>query len=337
MSAIRLFRLAAPVLLSISAVGLVSWYMLLPNSTLVGARDSQSDPDKKAALPMAMQFNAGSDMSTTLPPSLRDRPLSRLPVDAQGYMVSSPQVVEYFQQYLIARGELGSDAALDALVRQQITTQLRGLPAKDDALAIWSAYRRYLVALADEPDQSVADGGTPEATLEAQVKRKIQLQTKYLGDWAAGLFGESDRVQMVMAGVMKIESRQDLGEAEKKRQLDLLYASNNYVPPITAGVDSIARMKSAGLSSEAVRANIEQVFGEASVKRYDELNREDQAWTDRYQAYSQSRNVLMTQGLSADEQNAQLEQLRSSYFGNSADAARAAALDRIEKAKLAGR
>lgn len=326
--------------LALAVVGAVSigatlWFNPAPSrggrtvATPRAASSPSASQDAHAQLASAPRANA-------LPTSLDGSSPPRLPLDAGGRLAHTRAVRDFFDYFLSAQSEM-SAAALDALVRRQIAAQLDSTAANDEAVAVWQRYTSYLTALDPLPRAASAPGSKPDLdAIQLALDQRDALSTRIMGEWSKPFFGAELQRQRTDLARLRITSDPTLTEAEKAARLATLdaalppqeRAARERVRQQQASVEAIAQLQKQGASLDAMRAQIAQTLGPEAAERVVQMQKDDDAWHARYADYASQREQIDKLGLSAQERDAQVAQLRRQFFANPSDAMRAASLDR---------
>ncbi|WP_186018068.1 lipase secretion chaperone [Burkholderia gladioli] len=316
------------------AAGAIAWWLLPPGG----------EPRHDAAAVVASATVAASDgqvgeaapLAATLPASLAGSSAPRLPLDAGGRLARTRAVRDFLDYCLSAQHDL-TPAGLDALVRREIAAQLEGSPAQQDALDAWQRYRAYFDGLARLPGGgSVLGDKLDPAAMQLALEQRATLASRTLGEWAEPFFGEEQRRQRLDLERIRIARDPALSDEQKAARLaaldtQLTPAERAQQAAIRAqqdAVSKIAAMQQAGATPEQMRAQLAQALGPEAAARAAKLQQDDDAWQGRYQAYAAERDRILAQGLSPDDRDARIAQLRQQTFTEPGEAIRAASLDR---------
>ncbi|RKE39094.1 lipase chaperone LimK [Paraburkholderia sp. BL23I1N1] len=275
----------------------------------------------------------------TLPASLEGSSPPPLPTDGHGHLARTHAVREFFDYFLTTQDEI-SATALDALMRRQISAQLDGTPAADEAVTVWQRYNAYLTALAQLPqpssDQSQSGAKLDLDALQLSLDQRDALGMRLMGEWSEPFFGAESQQQHTDVARLRIASDSALSSAQKAARLAALDAA---LPPETraaherarqqqAALDAIGQAQKQGGSLDAMRAQITQTLGPEAAERVVHMQQADDAWQARYADYASQRAQIEKQDLPPQQREVQIVQLRQQFFSNPSDAMRAASLDR---------
>lgn len=329
------------------AVGAVSagaalWLNLPPSARDASALHAESAASSaQTARASSKDMAASTSMAGALPASLEGSSPPHLPTDGHGHLARTRAVRDFFDYFLTTQNEI-SAATLDALVRRHVAAQLDGTPAADEAVAVWQRYNAYLMALAQVPQNSPAQGQSQSGAkldldaLQLSLDQRDALGTRLMGEWNEPFFGAESQQQHTDLARLRVASDGSLSAAQKAARLTALDAA---LPPETraaherarqqqAALDAIGQAQKQGGSLDTMRAQITQTLGPEAAQRVVQLQQADDAWQARYADYSSQRAQIDKQDLPRQQRDAQIAQLRQQFFTNPGDAMRAASLDR---------
>jgi lipase chaperone LimK len=343
----------------VAVIGAVAIYWLGPASTPAPAVADVDHVTAVATVAMvaigsaAPMVAAADPQVPAWPQMLRGTAAPGLPVNDQGQLEHKRGVRDFFDYFLTTQSVL-NPVQLDALVRQQIKVQLDGKPAANQAEALWKSYCAYLEALtqlAAAPGYStpaIAAGGAvvgitaaDAASLQSFIEQRGALRRRFLSEWSAPFFGEEDQALLAFVTRARIAQDKTLSDAERKRRL--LEIEQN-LPPGERSVEqqekqqqqwfaAIDQMRQQNLSPEAMREEVAKLKGPEFADRFVAQEQQNQAWQANYDEYAAQRNQIQAQGLSPQDQETQVEQVRAKFFPKPGDALRAAGLDQIAQLK----
>lgn len=275
-----------------------------------------------------------------LPPSLAGTEVDcAVATDAAGHLQATPGLRQCFDYFLSAVGE-ESPETLMARIRAQLRSRLQE-PALGEAEKVLAGYVAYLRGVADiEKRQTSSTPGQWDLEKVRQQMQQVQaLRRMYLApDVIAAFFDEDDAYDRYTLARLELLQNRNLPAAARARQLatldqqlpaslrDSLKTVNQYTDLRTLTED----WKKRGGSADELRQIRSNLVGEEATTRLEALDQENSAWDTRMAAwYGQRDAVLKNAGLSAQDRDRQLEELRRSHFGNEAERLRVQALERI--------
>jgi lipase chaperone LimK len=295
-----------------------------------------------AAAPRARAARLEPDRATgTLPASLAGSVPPRLPLDEHGHLRKARAVRDFFDYFLTAQHQVPPNA-LDALVRKGIAAQLDGAIAEPEALEVWQRYRLYLQTLGSLETLSAqaSNSGTTHTAdldaMQASLDERASVATRTLGaDWSEAFFGPDWRHAHYMIERWRIQRDSTLTDAQKAARVQALEQS---LPPderaslernerAQAQIRAIAQLQQPGVTIDQLRAKATQAFGPEAADRIVKMRQDDDAWHAKYAGYAAQRASIEAMGLSPEERDAQIAQLRRRVFTDPAQALRAASLD----------
>lgn len=344
----RAFRFIAATLIATAAVAFVARFV---GASMAARAGNHAGNDVGRATPAqrpSIEERGGSSLSAASstaaasraqPHSLSGSIAPRLPLDVRGHLARTRAARDFFDYFLTARREMTPEA-LDAMVRRAIGAQLEGSDAQSEALDLWQRYRRYLAGLAElAPLQSDAVGSNagrnPDA-LQAAFDARASLANRTMGaSWSEAFFGEQWRATAYSLARLRIGIDPTLTEAQRVARLaawrQSLPADERVAlereASAQATVDTIATLTRDDRSADALRAQATQALGAEVAERVVRMRREDDAWRARYADYATQRASIDAMGLSPEEHNARVTQLRQRIFSSVGERVRAAALD----------
>lgn len=251
--------------------------------------------------------------------------------DRLGNLIPTPHLRQMFEYFLSALGE----ESLGQLVAR-IESALAGLeePARSQALATLGAYLDYKLAVS-ELEQTYGDVkglGTDE------VQRRITEIHALRRTWldaatAEAFFADDEAVDRFQMEKRRITRDGSLTAEEKVEALRK--AESSLPEPLRearketrqfAEYEQVRRQLAD--DPRALGAWRQEAFGAEAADRLAQLEKEQQEWSLRWQAYSVERDRLMSSGLAAQEREEALDRLRARHF-NETERIRAEALDSI--------
>lgn len=270
-----------------------------------------------------------------MPSPLAGSSVPRLPLDSRGHLARTRAVRDFFDYFLTAQSD-ETPTALDALVTHAIAMQLEGTMAQAEALDVWKRYRAYFDALA----QSTGTGATPgdrldPAALQLALDQRATLASRTLGEWSAPFFGAEQERQRYGLERLKIARDPSLNDAQKRERLTAL---EQLLPPEQRAeaaraqaqqdaVGAISQLQKQAATPDEMHAQIAQQLGPEVAMRAAQMQRDDDAWQAKYRDYATQRAQIDAQQLAPAERDAQVAQLRASFFTGPGELQRAASLD----------
>jgi lipase chaperone LimK len=269
---------------------------------------------------------ANTSLSGTLVPG-------KLMTDSQGHLIadsSSKAIMDYF---LSLSGEM-PDATIRKLM-EQWARQNAGAIASADLLDLLDRYHHYRTAFASG-DYAAHYSGNGDDDIRRKLQMRQQLRQDTFGaDTANSLFADEDRYDRFSLERHDIMTS-DRSDEEKAAALQALrhtlpeplakqYQQQYDLQHLPAREQS---MKQQGANAADLYAFRQQQFGEAAAMRLQKLEEQRLAWQNRYQNYTQQRDLINHAALSSDDKKEQLDALRARLF-NASEQQRAAALDRL--------
>ncbi len=279
-----------------------------------------------------------------LPLSLSGSMAPRLPLDTRGQLAQTRAVRDFFDYFLAAQHEL-SAAALDTMVQGEIASQLDGTPAQAEALDLWRRYSAYRDAVtrtaplqAPEPVDGAngASGGPNLDAMQSTLAERASISGRTMGAaWSESFFGREWRRANYDLARLRVTIDRSLTDAQKAARLEALAellppderAASEHDANPRAFVEAISALQTPGLSAEALRAAATQALGAGAAERVVQMQKDDLAWREKYEAYVVQRARIDAMALAPADRDAQIAQLREGAFATAGERLRAASLD----------
>jgi len=316
----------------VAALALALYLGIAPKTSGASGKTNSAAPSQAAP---TYAGSASGAAASALPDMLAGTSPPRLPLETGGHLAKKHAVRDFFDYFLTTQDDL-PPAAVDKLVRKYIAAQLDGIPAADEALAVWQRYTTYRTAVNQLPTPSAIPGSKPDFdALQQAIDQRAALVSRTMGEWSEAFFGaELLRTRTDLAR-LRISADSSLSAAEKTARLTALDAT---LPPEQraalervqqqqASIDAIAQMQKQGASPDAVRAQVTQTLGPEAAERVVQMEQDEQSWQGKYADYAAQRAQIDKLNVSQQERTAQIARLRQQFFANPADAMRAASLD----------
>ncbi|HWX10839.1 MAG TPA: lipase secretion chaperone [Trinickia sp.] len=276
-----------------------------------------------------------------LPLSLSGSMAPRLPLDARGRLAQTRAVRDFFDYFLAAQHEM-SAAALDTMVQREIASQLDGTAAQAEALDLWRRYSAYRDAVTrtaplQAPQQvNGASSGPDLDAIQSALAQRASIAGRTMGTaWSESFFGHEWRRANCDLARLRVTNDGSLTDAQKAARLEAL---TDLLPPderaaserearLRASVEAIAALQTQSLPAEELRAAATQALGAEAAERVVQMQKDDFAWREKYEAYADQRARIDAMGLAPADRDAQIAQLRERAFATDGERLRAASLD----------
>lgn len=255
-----------------------------------------------------------------------------LTLDAEGNLVADENLRVLMEFFLALDGEQ-EPAQIRALFLATMATQCNAA-CVDDAATLFDQYQDYLAALANQLP-ALAENADLRGRLEAVVALRHQTLGQTLAD---ALFWYEEQYDHYRVRQWEIQQDASLSVAEKQAQLQALQltapAGLLEREQSTLHLQQARQLRSqyAPENSAALYSARADLFGADAAERLQQLDSQRQAWDQRYQHYRQEVAALKTSGLSQQDQQQQIDQLRQRHY-DAQESQRVAALDRIHAAE----
>lgn len=271
-----------------------------------------------------------------LPESLKGTLLhQRLQTDEQGNLRISSDIKRVFDYFLSTIEEEELDVIL-ARIDEYLNYYLQE-PALSQSKNILSQYIDLKKALYDfelarsdslkemiDSGDLLSDKTRYLALLQEQLEAQSGLRSQYLDAEVYEAFYASEEAydQYSLARLL-VEAEEGLSDEEKSERLAQIDAQTS-IELVESRKESgitdelkarVEQVKSNGGGEQEVRAVRVEMFGEEAAERFDALDQERARWQARLDRYlSQRQEILLMEGLSVEERQAQVDTLRSSQF-----------------------
>lgn len=275
--------------------------------------------------PVAETLNNTSLAGTTVP--------AELVVDGDGQLILNSGTRAILEYFLSLSGEL-PDEEIHQLIRQWAEDNA-GPRAASDLLVLLDRYNAYR--------QRFASGdyaASTEADITDKLRQRQQLREGIFGADAAALFADENRYDQFSLQRREILAS-DMSETEKEQAMQTLHASlpeqlatqYRQQHALSHLQETEQAIQEKGGNNADRFAYHQQTFGDEAALRLQSLAQQRQRWQQRYQDYAAQRDRILSSGLSRQDQQQQLAQLRTDRF-NETEQQRVSALDRLERNQL---
>jgi lipase chaperone LimK len=259
-----------------------------------------------------------------LPPSLQGtQPPPGLIIDAQGNLVVTRALRDFFDYFLSALGE-ESLATIEQRVKAYMA---KSLPVRADVRAehIFEGYVNYRLALQKLPQA----GGKPAVQLDiaavtAQKQQEASLRSEYLEpDVVSAFFGDDDAYDRYTLARLQLERDKSLSEAQKKAQLQQLFAQLPAQTQATLqSMQNFQSLEQLNASCQQQGCTPDQLYqqraalgGPEAADRLQALDQQRAAWKSRVDTYLDQRAAILANPSYSDgDKQAQIQQLQQSGF-----------------------
>jgi len=258
-----------------------------------------------------------------------------LVVDEGGNLRVSSDIRRVFDYFLSTVNEEPLDTVL-ARINEYLEYHLEN-PALNQAKGILAGYIDLKKALYDfeierseimklylEEEQPTQSGGSKLLLLEEQLQARNELRAQHLSLEAYEAFYEDEQIfDQYTLDRMKVMADTSLSINEQQAELDQIdsVAPEHLVlaRQETQITDTLkkrtALLQEQGADDSDIRALRSEMFGEEAADRFDELDKKRAEWKKRLEQYLTERSqILATEGLSFEERELQVEELRTSRF-----------------------
>ncbi|KZY40234.1 MULTISPECIES: lipase secretion chaperone [unclassified Oleiphilus] len=297
------------------------------------------------AKPLASNLAEGAQLISTLayesrlgalPDSLQGTQMQQsLQVDEQGNLRISSDIKRVFDYFLSTIEEEELDVVL-ARIDEYLSYYLQE-PALTQSKQILAQYISLKQALYDyelsrsesikgmmENGELMADKGRYVALLSEQLNALSEMRAQYLdAEVYEAFYASEEAYDQYTLARLSIDAEKGLSAEEKEQRLAQVDAQapadiieSRREARITDELNSrVAQIKEEGGGYEEVRAVRVEMFGVEAAERFDTLDQERAQWQARIDSFlDQRQEILLIEGLSAEERQAQVDTLRASQF-----------------------
>lgn len=283
---------------------------------------------QESAQDEALTISVNRILATT---SLADTQVpAKLNIDRQGHLIvdsNSKAILDYF---LSLSGEIPEQQIRSLL--QQWASGTAGETAARELTTLHDSYQHYLRAFS-----SGDFAANNDSNIRDQLQRRQRLRDDILGaDHASSFFADEDRYDQYSLQRHDILAS-ELSDQEKELALTTLrqtqpehlarqYQQQHQLRTLQKSEQAL--IESGGDETDLFALHQEQ-FGDAAALRLQQLSRQRNNWKRKVDDYQQQRQKIQMSGLSDQDQQQQLEQLRNTLFSE-AEQQRISALERIQ-------
>jgi lipase chaperone LimK len=268
-----------------------------------------------------------------LPKSLRGPTIGNaLQVDEDGNLIISIDLKDLFDYFLSTITEEDLDTIL-LRINEYLTHYLQD-PALSEAKAILTQYIEFKYSLMDlekEMGEELAQMSQQDKVnggylrfLQKQMHQRNTLRSQHLDIEVHEIFYEDEELydeytysKLLVtsdASLSAIEQFDRVAELQSALPEDVRESIRNTQITDELRIRTNQLLESGG-DQEQVRELRREMFGDSAVQRFDELDQQRAAWNSRINSYlTQRATILSSQGLTEDELNLQVDDLRSSLF-----------------------
>ncbi len=255
-------------------------------------------------------------------PSLRQTSVDGLPPVPVSGKMDAKQLKALFDYYLATQGERTLPE-----IRQEIEKQLAARLSGKDLQDAQDFFHRYLAYLNDL-GQAGKIISPVSADVVSQMSQRLQLLRQirarhFTPQELKQLFASSDAMDELVLQRMAIQRRQDLSEAEKRRQLDELEqslqpeqrAARLQTIQHIALADAERSLRQKGGTPEQLQALRAEMVGVEAAQRLAAVDAEVVVWQTKLQQWKQEREQLTKdEALSGPQRQQALQELEQKLF-----------------------
>ncbi len=302
-----------------------------PQNTPVAGASPSSD---NGQYPSQLMASDPVDIPQQLPASLEDTnvPGGWNRTDANGSLVPTPQLRQLFEHYLAALGE-ESLPQLVARIRRALATLQE--PARSEAMGILGAYLDYKLELGE---LEAASGEVATLNPDAMARQHEQIRSlrrRWLdAETAEAFFAVEEAVDDFQLARMRVRADDSL--SDEARAARLHEAEQALPQPLRQAREQTRKFSDYQQvrqqlrdDPEALQAWRESAFGAEAAERLAQVEAQQQAWDERWQAYQREMAELEKLGLAGPEREAAIRRLRERHF-EGPEIYRAEALDSVQ-------
>lgn len=189
-----------------------------------------------------------------------------------------------------------------------------------DLMAAYQDYRKELAQLSPQSMSMQSNGMTPDRLLERMHALRRQ---HFDAATADALFGVEEAQARYSLEAMRIE--QDVSLSPEQRQERIGALRRQFQPEVLAPFENsaaqvddlaaeVAAMRERGASEADIQYLREQRLGVDAASELAKMEAQQAEWDHRYRLYRQERTLIDASGLSEQDKQAQIDQLRRKHF-----------------------
>lgn len=252
--------------------------------------------------------------------------------DVHGSLVPTPNLRQLFEHYLAA---LGEETLAQLIARIEKTLSELPEPARSEAIETLGAYLDYKLELGELEASSGGVATLNPDRMARQFAEIRSLRRRWLdADTADAFFAMEEAVDDFQLAQRRIRADDSL--SDEARAARLQEAEQALPPPIREARQQTRKFseyqqvrEQLSDDPQALQAWREETFGAEAAGRLAQVEADQQAWDERWQAYEQEKAELKKLGLAGPEREAALQRLRDQYF-EGPEQYRAEALDSLQ-------
>ena len=282
---------------------------------------------------LSSSLNSVRNFTKPIPKSLEGIDLNiELPLDAGGNLIVGMEVKDLFEIYLSAMGEEELDEIL--LRIQDALAQQLNSPALEQGYDALKRFIDYKVELANLEKQAADPALNELESIRRQKEILAAIQQEYFSPIEAdALFAAEIQYDNFMLEHLTIQQNEDLTDAEKLQQVEVLEAS--LPEDVRAGRESAMapakvyeqaqQMKADGQSDVDIYQMRSETLGEEAATALAQLDQQRDQWQQRLNSFKSQYESIESSGLSAEDQKVEVNALLDRDF-NSTESIRVRAL-----------
>lgn len=303
----------------------------LPKEALPGLSDSVSGLQGELAADLPYDSRFGQ-----LPGTLEGTEfIAPLAVDENGHLRVSGDIRQAFDYFLSAIDEEPLDSIVGR-INEYLDYSLKE-PALSEAKAILLSYLELKQALYDfetaraerfkgvmEEGASLQDPNIHRRLLEEQFLERNRLRAEYLSpEVHEAFYGREEaydeytlaRIRVLNDDSLSAEARASALDTIDSQAPEHVTLARKEARIVDTLQERTAEIQAAGGSQEDIRALRTDMFGAEAAERFEQLDQRRAEWQQRVDDYlAQRQSILSYEGISMEERNAQIDQLRESLF-----------------------
>ena len=306
------------------------------NQTLSAEQNSVAESDHSRPSVLSDDVLPYKSRVGNLPSSLRGTIMDqKLAVDEQGHIRVSSDIQRVFDYFLSVIEEEELETIL-ARINEYLDYQLNE-PALSESKEILGQYialkqslfefeeeRSEMIRSLVESGQLAQDKGLYLKLLQEQLEAKTRLREEHLNpDVHEAFYADEEAYDQYTLSRMLVESNSELSQEEKQQRLaeidanapqDIVESRKESQLTDTLKAKTLA-MKKSGASQEDIHAMRTEMLGVEAADRFSKLDQERAQWKTRLDDYLSQRKVILNEeGLSMEERQQQVDNLRGNLF-----------------------
>lgn len=250
----------------------------------------------------------------------------RLLTDSAGNLVISIEVMDFFNYFLSAVGDVTPERAMEEIQRQAaLRLPPSALEQLTDLLTDYVSYQQLMVEYMQQPlipedQQNYAYYAQTMRDTFGQI-RELRRQV-FAPEVVEAFFSLDETYGEYAVATMEIHADNSLSEPEKAERIEQIKqllpeqmrAAEDEARQRTAAVQAAREQFAQGAGISALKDTLGALYNDEEIAGMAAAFREERAWQQRVDHYLKEREQVLTSTLSESDKAAQVEQLRQQHF-----------------------